>query len=89
MRSDLEVLLGRVGLAEEAAEEGAERRDASAGGDHDVGLGHVVLGHEHHLHSLWSVTPPPRDTPHKHLAGKKQSKARQDNHGHIVVRHNV
>jgi len=45
----LEVLAGGGGLAEEAAEEGAEGGDTGAGGNHDVGHVGVVLGHEHHL----------------------------------------
>jgi hypothetical protein len=36
-------------LAEEAAEEAAERSNASAGGHHDVGVVRVLLRQEHNL----------------------------------------
>merc|ERR1719163_1122053 len=45
----LEVLASGGGLAEEAAEEGAEGGDTGAGGNHDVGHVGVILGHEHNL----------------------------------------
>ena len=45
----LEVLASGGGLAEEAAEEGAEGGDTGASGNHDVGHVGVILGHEHNL----------------------------------------
>ena len=36
-------------LAEEAADEAAEGSNASAGGNHDVGVVRVLLRHEHNL----------------------------------------
>jgi hypothetical protein len=36
-------------LAEKTTEEGTEGGNASSGGNHDVGGGGVLLGHEHNL----------------------------------------
>ncbi len=36
-------------LAEKTAEEGTEGGNAGSGGNHDVGGGRVLLGHEHNL----------------------------------------
>jgi hypothetical protein len=42
--------LSSTHLAKEAAEEGAEGSDTGTGGNHDVGGGRVLLGHEHNLY---------------------------------------